>query len=625
MVRLPPTKPIAQLNMPPIAATGARPTIPRLADVRPRDSSFRVIDQDNLRLTDFLDLATLQEIQDSFAAVANVKALITDASGATLTQATPTKDFISRQRAIADAEASVDDGPQKAGREYIAPIVVADQRLGTIRMVPLTPRERDAVNGIDEQKLALLADKTGLDAKAIKSLLTQLAKLSDNRPAAIQFLHMLANAIARLCYQEFQLRQRINELTAVYNVTMMLSEARDLQRVLDRTVRVVCEVMECKAASIRLIDAERDELVIKAVANLSQQYLSKGAIRLSTAEIDRVALSTKGYEYVRNMASDPRVAFPQESAREGIVSMLSVGMRYKGRAVGVLRVYTDEETVFSQLKIDLLKAVAAQAAAAIENARLLEESIESERLEQQVAMAADVQQRMLPHIAPEVPGVDLASAYVPCFELGGDFYDFIPLPEENTALVVADVSGKGVAASLIMASVRSALRAQVDNVYYLYEVMRRLNMMLCRDTQPQEFVTIFYGVLDRRNLRLTYCNAGHPPGLILRDGDIIELGSENLVLGVDPDEQYTQHLIDLKVGDTIVLYTDGLIDAMNFDSKVFGMQRLRAAVKTGGASAEAVVQNILWSVRRFVGMAKRNDDISMIIAQITDNGVLRYL
>ena len=119
----------------------------------------------------------------------------------------------------------------------------------------------------------------------------------------------MANAIARLCFQEFQLRQRINELTAVYDVAMMLADSRDLQKVLTRTVRVVCDVMETKAASIRLLDEEHDELVIKAVYNLSQQYLAKGPVRMSTAEIDKIALSRRGFEYVQNMALDPRVHY----------------------------------------------------------------------------------------------------------------------------------------------------------------------------------------------------------------------------------------------------------------------------------------------------------------------------
>lgn len=572
-------------------------------------------DPEHLRLTDFLDLATLQEIQDNFAAVANVKAIITDAQGQVLTQPTPTREFLHRQRAIAQAEAaqgeSAADQLTKEGRQYIAPIMVNNQRLGTIRM-----SGNGSATAVDETKLTALAEKYKIDLKQLKSVAQSLLRAKSSQPAAIQFLFLLANAIARLCYQEFQLRQRINELTAVYNVAMMLAEARDLPDVLQRTVQVVAEVMGVKAASIRLIDKEHDELIIKAVYNLSKEYLNKGQIRLSSAFIDAVALSPQGYEYVRDLRTDPRTQYPLDAAREGIVSMMSAGMRYKGKAVGVIRVYTEQEQTFTPLQIDLLKAVAAQAGAAIENARLTTEQLETAALERQVSTAAQVQMRLLPQKPPSLPGVDLASIYVPCFELGGDLYDFIPLPDDNLGLVIADVSGKGIPASLVMASVRAALRAQVDNVYYLYEVIRRLNVMLKRDMTDNEFVTLFYGVLDARNRRLTYCNAGHPPGLLLRDGKLTELSTDNMILGVNVDEPYTQAVLELRSNDLILLYTDGLADAVNFNGERFGTQRIKSAFAKGGASADVVAQNILWEMRRFVGLTKRADDVTMIVARI---------
>jgi sigma-B regulation protein RsbU (phosphoserine phosphatase) len=469
---------------------------------------------------------------------------------------------------------------------------------------------------IDETKLLSLSEKYKIDLKQLKSVAQSLLRSKNSQPAAIQFLFLLANAIARLCYQEYQLRQRINELTAVYNVAMMLADARDLPDVLQRTVQVVAEVMGVKASSIRLIDKEHDELVIKAVYNLSAEYLSKGPIRLSSAFIDAVALSEKGYEYVRDLRNDPRTQYPLDAAREGIVSLMSAGMRYKGKPVGVIRVYTEQEQTFTPLQIDLLKAVAAQAGAAIENARLASEQQETAALERQVRTAAEVQMRLLPQKPPELPGVDLAAVYVPCFELGGDLYDFIPLPDDNAGLVVADVSGKGVPASLIMASVRAALRAQVDNVYYLYEVVHRLNVMMSRDIKDSEFVTLFYGVLDARNRRFTYCNAGHPPGLLLREGKLMELSTDNMVLGVNVDEPYTQGVVELKSGDLILLYTDGLADAVNFSGERFGTERIKRAFEKGGPSAEVVSQNILWEMRRFVGLTKRADDVTMIVARI---------
>jgi sigma-B regulation protein RsbU (phosphoserine phosphatase) len=568
-------------------------------------------DPEKLRLTDFMDLATLQEIQDNFAAVANVRATITDANGNVLTQMTPNPEFLRRQRVIAQAEDAQPSSPQKEGREYVAPIMVNDQRLGTIRMAA-----NGSVTHVDETKITALAEKYKIEPKQIKQVAASLLRAKNTRPAAIQFLFLLANAIARLCYQEFQLRQRINELTAVYNVATMLADARDLQQVLERTVQVVAETMNVKASSIRLIDKEHDELVIKAVYNLSKQYLSKGPVRLSTSVIDNAALSSKGFEYVRDMQSDPRTLYPEEAAREGIVSFLSVGMRYKGKPVGVIRVYTEQEQTFSQLQIGLMKAVASQAAAAIENTRLAEEQAQNAALQQQIKIAAEIQQRMIPQTPLQLPGVDLAAVYVPCFELGGDLYDFIPLPENNAGLVIADVSGKGVPASLIMATVRAALRAQVDNVYYLYEVIRRVNLMLFRDTKDKEFVTLFYGVLDAGNRRLTYTNAGHPPGLLLRDGKLIELWTDNMVLGVNPDEEYKQQIVDLKSNDLILLYTDGLPDAVNFDGERYGTKRVKEAFLRGGQTADEVAQNILWEMRKFVGMTRRADDVTMIVVKV---------
>jgi sigma-B regulation protein RsbU (phosphoserine phosphatase) len=564
---------------------------------------------DNLRLTDFLDLPTLQEIQDSFAAVADVRAVITDADGNLLTQPTPTSAFLRRQRALA---AEGEQRPQKEGAEYVAPIMVNERRLGTIRM------SSNGSLGVDEAKLLALAEKFEIEPKQVRSLVSSWARAkgTTTKSAAIQFLFLLANAIARLCYQEYQLRQRIHEMAALNSVAVLLTDARDLQQVLDRTSQVVAEVMETKAASIRLIDEAHDELVVKSVHNLSRQYLSKGPVRLSRAEIDKEALGPRGFAYVANMATDPRVQYPQESAREGIVSMLSVGMRYRGKAVGVMRVYTAHEQSFGPLQIDLMKAVAAQAAAAIENARLLTESIQAEAMEKQLRLAGEVQQRMIPHTPPKLHGLDVASVYVPMYSLGGDFYDFIPLPGDNLGLAIADVSGKGVPASLIMASVRAFLRAQVDNVYYLYEVIRRINVMLCRDTKSGEFVTLFYGVLDAGNLRFTYCNAGHPPGLVLREGVVMELGSDNLVLGVDVDEEYKQSVIDLKKGDLLLLYTDGLADARNFKDEAFGRARVAEAFSRGGGTAEVVAQNILWEMRKFSGISPTVDDVTMIVVRI---------
>ncbi len=151
------------------------------------------------------------------------------------------------------------------------------------------------------------------------------------------------------------------------------------------------------------------------------------------------------------------------------------------------------------------------------------------------------------------------------------------------------------------------------------KLIRRLNLTLWRDTEDAEFVTLFYGVLNGSNARgfaRIAKNAGHPPGLLLRDGKLTELTTDNMVLGVSPDEQYTQGIVELRSGDLILLYTDGLADAVNFNGEYFGMQRIKEAFMQGGATADVVAQNILWNMRKFVGLTKRADDVTMIVVRV---------
>ena len=558
------------------------------------------------KLSDFVAPAGLREWAEALSAVAGARVEVLDGEAVV--------------RSI-QAEGAGD-------ADAVALVFVDGALAGAVRVT----RERVAASpDPDDPPFAPLVPRARASARRGRPAPDSLPDAPADAPAAapprgavLRLARLLAAELERAADREVELRQRLVELTALSNVSRMLAEARDPQRLLDRALAVVVDVMGVKAGSIRLIDRAKDELVIRAAHHLSDEYRDKGPVNLSNSAIERVALGPQGYEYVADLRHDPRVQYPGEAAREGVVSMLSVGLVYHGEPIGVLRVYTAERTTFARAEIDLLQAIAGQLAAAIENSRLAEEASEAAALERQLQLAGDVQQRMLPGEPPRVPGLDLASVYVPAKELGGDLYDFIPLPGDNLGIVIADVSGKGVPASLIMASVRAFLRAQTDNVYYLYEVVRRVNQMLCRDTKPQEFVTLFYGVYDARTRRLTFCDAGHPPGILLREGEITELPSENLILGVDPDAPYAQSFIDLRPGDALLLYTDGLIDAMNFADERFGYDRVIDALRrvpglTPGQSmpaAATIAQHLLWEVRRFAGLSDRNDDVTMVVARV---------
>ena len=427
------------------------------------------------------------------------------------------------------------------------------------------------------------------------------------------FAGLLADALNDVLAAQRQLEERATELATLHDISRLTAGSRDVGRALQEIVRLVADVTDARSASIRLLDeAGGDELKIAAVHNLSDAYLAKGRIRLADAKIDQEALSPRGFAVVEDMGRDPRVLFPDQARHEGIVSVLVAGMTSQDKPIGVLRIYTDRPHAFRRREVDLLQSVAAMAAAAIVNVRLREEVAEAERVERQLEIAAEVQQRMLPQQSPDLPGMDLAGLYVPAQELAGDIYDYIPLPGDNLGVLVADVSGKGVPASLVGMAVRASLRAQVDHVYNLAEAVGGLNYMLVRDTRPGEFVTLFYGVIDVRRRRLTYCCAGHPPALLWRDGAIHQLTTEDMLLGIVPEATFEQKVIDLKAGDRVMIYTDGLQDAVNPAGERFGDDRILAAFaqSAGRPRAEDAARHVAVTLRQFVGGATRSDDVT---------------
>ena len=532
-----------------------------------------------MKLTEYLNPETLQQLQDAFAAISQVPIRIRDASGEPLTSFSCPVGSEAGDAAMEECVAGVDR------TEASAPIMVNDEIIG---------------------RVTLEASHQSESPRAVY-------------PRHLRLLGLAAGVIARLSQRERQLRTRVDELATLYRLTAEFNSHRDLQDLLDLVARTVVEAMNAKACSLRLLSDDGTELLIKSVANLSPEYLNKGPILLSESQIDQEVLSTGNAVYIADERSDRRVLYPDEARQEGIVSGLCAAMMYKGRPEGVIRVYTAEPYEFDWFEVSLLKAIAAEAAAAIVNARLYGETVRAANMHRQLRLAGEVQRRMIPSKPPELSGFDIAAIYVPCFELGGDFYDFISLPSDNLGVAVCDVVGKGVRASLLMASIRAALRAHAANIYDMSDVLRQVNRDLCADTLSSDFATMFYGVIDGQKRLFTYANAGHTPPLLIRGQDVRYLNCGGGVLGIDTSLTWRQEAIALQSGDMILMYTDGLNEAMNFEDESFGRHRVeQAALAAIGQvhSAEGIAKHVLWEMRRFAGLQTRLDDLTLIAIQV---------
>jgi sigma-B regulation protein RsbU (phosphoserine phosphatase) len=433
-------------------------------------------------------------------------------------------------------------------------------------------------------------------------------------------------------------KEQIERDEQIYQLTTLVAGEFSLQEVLDKLAEAAVNIVGVKACSIRLLDEEADDLKMRSTYGLSEEYRNKGVVSKNDTVI-KAAFAGEAV-VLDDMRVDDRVKYKAATIKEGLVSQLTVAMKFRNKPIGVLRLYSPKPKHFDQDDIILARTVASQCAVAITNARLYAEAIEGERMAEQMRLAGLIQRRMIPEKAPMIPGLDIAAAYIPCFDVGGDFYDFVRISENRIAVTIADVIGKGVPAAIMMSCFRGAVRAYTDSFQQALQgdnyiegernsglitatrtrnAIENFNKMASAECKDGEFVTLFYATIDAKQKTMTYCNCGHEPTVLIRDEQITDLMTGGLVLGVDAKARYKVDSIELKQGDCLLFYTDGLTDATNYDAQLWGRpQMLQAAKKFVAGSAEHIVKNILAYRRRFVGLARQIDDTSIIVAKVVE-------
>jgi phosphoserine phosphatase RsbU/P len=418
-----------------------------------------------------------------------------------------------------------------------------------------------------------------------------------------------AHRFSRLVKEaDFEVRTRLLELESLYDLGLSLAGQLDLSALAD----------EVLFRSISLTDARKGSLVL--LAENGSVLLSRhiGGELVAPRDVRRWELPEGGATINNSASSVPTAGLRLASCEKCLAVPISVS----GRRIGVLAVADKESRDggvldFTPTDARLLSLFANQAAAAIENARLHKEALEKERIERELELAAAIQREILPRALPLIEGLELAAANVPTRQVGGDYFDWFPLSGGRLGFLVADVSGKGVPAALLVSTVHSAVHLQIDEAKTIADLVARIDRHLQRFAATRKFLTLFFGLIEPDTGRLRYVSAGHNPVLLVRaGGSIVRLESTGVPVGMLPNSSWREEAVELSPGDLLCVYTDGVTEAVNDRDEEFGLERLSGIVAAGAARPVRELSDaVLAAVADFARGMPQYDDQTLLLVR----------
>ena len=421
--------------------------------------------------------------------------------------------------------------------------------------------------------------------------------------------------IERLTAENARLRQAVQELSILNEVSTAVSSTLSLDATVDLIVQKCVKHLKVEQGAVLLFDKLERGTALKTMVRKVESESRSIPLRLGD-QITGWMLKHQRALIVNDFDADTRFRMPSE--RAGIRSLLCVPMKLKGRLIGVVNVFNKRGGgSFSPGDQRMLSIIATQSAQVVENARLMEERQALRILQEELRLARDIQRKLLPKEPPRVPGYRIVGLSNPAKRVGGDYFDFLDLEDRRLGLCLADVSGKGITAALLMSNVQATIRSQCRLARDIGACVCRSNDMLHASTDSDKFVTMFYGILDTGAHRLQYCNAGHNPPVLLGGGNgpaLLETGGP--VLGVLPGFPYEWGETEFRAGQTLLVYSDGFSEAMNRRFEEFGDERLRASAESkADLPPEQLVESILGEVGAFCGDAPQADDMTIMAVQ----------
>jgi len=445
-------------------------------------------------------------------------------------------------------------------------------------------------------------------------------------PEALTLLTSVGNqlgvALERARLFDLLQERRVHEHAALLNFSTGLLSQLAIDDLLRYLVEEVKTMLRADACALLLPGENEDFLEFRAASGWHMDPVARGE-RVPMDELSGPGLAMRTQRLFLTediQVQDPAPWLPDWIRDEGFRGHAVVPLLADGRAVGALVIDSRKPRLLDEHEVRLLRLMGAQAAIAIEKARLHQEELKGQALENELAVAREIQLSLLPKHLPSVPDWEFASFYEAARQVGGDFYDFFDLPGEHRQLgvVVADVAGKGVPAALLMALSRTVIRARAMGGESPSAVLAQANELIGADSDSGLFLTAFYAALDTESGRMVYARAGHNPPLRVRaeGSDVQELKAQGTVLGVFDEIDLEERAIDVAPGDLLVLYTDGVTEAMDEQNRLFGEARLRELLAANhGASAAQVLQSVVDAVREHAGQVAQSDDLTLLVVK----------
>jgi serine phosphatase RsbU (regulator of sigma subunit)/pSer/pThr/pTyr-binding forkhead associated (FHA) protein len=404
------------------------------------------------------------------------------------------------------------------------------------------------------------------------------------------------------------------KLRALVEISQNLGRVLALDAVLPKLLDSLFKIfIQADRGLIVLRETENGPLLLKAVKH--RRPGAEESVRISRTIVHQ-AMNSKEAILSADAATDSRFDMSQSIADFRIRSLMCAPLiDSEGQALGVIQIDTlDQRSRFRQDDLEVLASVAQQAAIVIENAHLHESSLQQERVQRDLELAHQVQRGFLPPGPPRLAGYQFFDFYESANELGGDYYDYVELPGGRLAIVVADVAGKGIPAALLMAKFSADVRYCLATEPNPAQAVNRLNAVVAAGGWQDRFVTCVVAVIELASGAITVVNAGHLSPLLRRtDGRIVSIGDEQagMPLGIDGDSRYEQVTLPLAGGESLVLFTDGLSEAMNLAGDLFGIARIHEALAAPADDPAVLGRHLLARVREFVGSKPQSDDICL--------------